>query len=694
MLHTRTLLAGAAFALLAGCGDSDLPTASAPSPASLRALGAEPLAGETAVTLTSGLPSSLCVDVSGGNPANGTPIIAWSCHGGANQQFTLNANSEIRTASGLCLDAASGRGRDGDAIIAYGCHGGANQKWTITAEGRVVGMNGKCLDIAGARTSPGTQLIIWTCHGGANQRWQVGGGAPAPTPPPAVPAPPAQIAGSAELPRASVDVTMPTQTGRTINVPAGGDLQAALDAAQPGDVVALAPGATYRGYFELWPKQGNGWIVVRTAIPDASLPAPGTRMTPARAAAANLAKIVTNHNGLATISTHAGVANWRFVGVEIGVDPSVNILYDIVALGTSGAEQQNMSQVPRNFVLDRVWVHGNPTLGFSRCVALNSANSAIVDSYLSDCHIRGGDSQAIAGWNGPGPYLIQNNYLDGAGENVMFGGADPWIQNLIPSDITIRGNHFHKPLGWQGVWSVKNLLEIKAGQRILVEGNIFENNWADAQVGFAFVFWSANAEGNALWSISQDITFRYNRVLNVRHGFNLADRYIPSLPSMRRVTIAHNVITGPDTIGGRMFQLTGDVQGVTVSNNTGFGGAHNVMFSTPAQPLPSFVFQNNIAGGDYTFFANGVALGAEAIPAMGIPAANVSGNVLVNAQNRMIPASNAQAPTVAALGFVNAGGGDFRLGAGSPFLASGTGGSTPGADIATITTMTQRVVGQ
>ena len=59
------------------------------------------------------------------------------------------------------------------------------------------------------------------------------------------------------------------------------------------------------------------------------------------------------------------------------------------------------------------------------------------------------DTQAIGGWNGPGPYLIENNYLEAAGENVMFGGADPTIPNLVPSDITLRLNHLIKPRSWQ-----------------------------------------------------------------------------------------------------------------------------------------------------------------------------------------------------------------------------------------------------
>ena len=48
-----------------------------------------------------------------------------------------------------------------------------------------------------------------------------------------------------ERPRRSVDITEVASTGRTISVHAGGSLQAAIDEARPGDVIALEPGATY-----------------------------------------------------------------------------------------------------------------------------------------------------------------------------------------------------------------------------------------------------------------------------------------------------------------------------------------------------------------------------------------------------------------------------------------------------------------
>jgi alpha-N-acetylglucosamine transferase len=73
----------------------------------------------------------------------------------------------------------------------------------------------------------------------------------------------------------------------------------------------------------------------------------------------------------------------------------------------------------------------------------------------------------------------------------MIGGADPTDAEGVASDIEIIHNHIHKPAYWNQNdptyngynWVIKNLFEIKHGKRWLIEGNIFENNWQDAQTG-------------------------------------------------------------------------------------------------------------------------------------------------------------------------------------------------------------------
>src|SRR5262249_31173267 len=130
----------------------------------------------------------------------------------------------------------------------------------------------------------------------------------------------------------------------------------------------------------------------------------------------------------------------------------------------------------------------------------------------------------------PGPFKIANNYLESTGENVLFGGADPHIPNMVPSDIEFRRNLCSKPLSWDyldpsyaGVsWVVKNLFEVKNGQRLLVDGNTFEYNWVAAQNGNAIVFTPRNQEGTAPWSRVQDVTFTNNIVRHTAAGITIA----------------------------------------------------------------------------------------------------------------------------------------------------------------------------
>src|SRR6185295_17777994 len=58
-------------------------------------------------------------------------------------------------------------------------------------------------------------------------------------------------------------------SGSSLRVPAGGDLQGALDRARPGDTIFLAAGATYTGTFNLPNKPGSEFIVIRSDAPDA-----------------------------------------------------------------------------------------------------------------------------------------------------------------------------------------------------------------------------------------------------------------------------------------------------------------------------------------------------------------------------------------------------------------------------------------
>src|SRR5690349_20345746 len=88
-----------------------------------------------------------------------------------------------------------------------------------------------------------------------------------------------------EPPRLFVDTRPVPPTGREIDVPAGGNFQAALQGAKPGDLIVLQAGAVYRGPFVLPRKTGDGWITIQSSAAAGALPGAGTRVSPTDAAA-------------------------------------------------------------------------------------------------------------------------------------------------------------------------------------------------------------------------------------------------------------------------------------------------------------------------------------------------------------------------------------------------------------------------
>jgi regulation of enolase protein 1 (concanavalin A-like superfamily) len=232
-------------------------------------------------------------------------------------------------------------------------------------------------------------------------------------------------------------------------------VQGAIDAAAPGDVILLRAGQTFTGNIVLRAKSSTAtaYITIRSDAADSMLPAPGVRLIPEGKSGANvtrgqLARLigVASDRAAPVIRTEAGAHHYLLQFLDIdGV--SSQGYYTLIALGENSTSQ-TLSNAPHHITFDRVYAHGHPTVGQQRGVALNGRDMQIVNSYLSD-FFSVDESQAIAGFNGAGPFLIENNFLEGATENVMFGGSDPKTANVVPSDIVIRGNYLYKRTAWQ-----------------------------------------------------------------------------------------------------------------------------------------------------------------------------------------------------------------------------------------------------
>src|SRR5215213_5562860 len=468
---------------------------------------------------------------------------------------------------------------------------------------------------------------------------------------------------------------------RIITVGPKDDLQAAINAAQLGDTIVVQAGVIFTGGFVLPAKSGSGEIVIQSSrlkeLPE------GVRVNPSQSAL--FAKLQSDTNAEPVVRTEAGAHHYRFHGIEFSTTTAKVRIYDLVRFGEGRHKQKTLDVVPHHFVIDRCYVHGFDTQDVQRGVTLNSGESTVTNSYISDIHSEGTEAQAISVWNGPGPFHIINNYLEAAGENIMIGGADPGVPNLVPSDIEIRRNYMFKPLSWKvgdpsyagRHWTVKNIFELKNAKNVVIDSNVFENCWTDAQSGIPILFTVRNQEGTAPWSIIQNITFTNNIVRGAEGGLNFlgSDNEKPSQRSSGAV-ISNNLFAD---IRGPFLTLNG-FNNVSLTHNTHLQtGNIMILYGTPVQ---QFVYRDNLTirgSKGYGVFGDATGEGTVALRKFA-PDFVFRNNVLIGADASQYPKENQYPASIDQVGFVNFEKGDYRLGPGSPYKKASTDSQAVGVD--------------
>ncbi len=478
----------------------------------------------------------------------------------------------------------------------------------------------------------------------------------------------------ATLPQRFVTHTFPTST-RSMLLHQGDNLQAAIDSARRGDEIVLARGAVFGGGFVLKRKATSGWIVIRS---ESAPSAPGERPVPSQFA--NAAKIVTGQNGVPALDAEPGVSGYWISGVEIAASANVTTLGSLVFLSSAQGVAAN---VPSRIVIERSYIHGHDQLNIQRCVHFDATDAAVTDSWISDCHFRGLDSQAILVITSPGKLLFRNNFLAGAGENLMIGGGGPNVSGMIPEDIEIVGNHFFKPLSWQAAgWSVKNLLEIKIGRRVDIRDNYLENCWVMGQIGFAVVIKAADQDA-APWVRTSDIVFRRNIVTGSAAGINIFE---DGPVGTNRVAILSNQFSriGLTSLGGvgRMVQLIGRLTDIEIRQNTMLFGqtasvASSALMMDGRGSERLNIINNVFEGGEYGFIASGGGSGVVGVQGYATTS-SVIGNAISISYGNGYGAANLIVPSVGSFGFASVATGDLRLVTSSIIKNAGARGATPG----------------
>jgi hypothetical protein len=277
-----------------------------------------------------------------------------------------------------------------------------------------------------------------------------------------------------------------------------------------------------------------------------------------------------------------------------------------------------------------------------------------------------------------------NNYLEAAGENVLFGGTDPFIPNLVPSDITLQRNYVSKPLAWRGgPWTIKNLIELKNAQRVTIDGNLLEHQWAAAQEGFAVVLTPRNQDGTAPWSIVQQVWFTNNLVRHVASVFDvLGNDDINHSQTTNAITIRNNIfldVSSANWGGSGWFLLTLGGRNLTVDHNTVFTDGMAVVFADLA-PVTGMTFTNNIVPDNaWAIKGPGTSPGNVTV-ATYYPGAAFRRNVFISGHSDSYPNDNYYPAGVDGVGYVDVAGGNYRLTATRPYRGAAPDGTTIGAD--------------
>jgi hypothetical protein len=531
----------------------------------------------------------------------------------------------------------------------------------------------------------------------------------------------------------------PTVTGITRNVTSASTLQSTLEESQPGDEIVISANVTFTGSVTLPLRCGTNpaWTIIRTSAMG-SLPPLGTRVHPATHASA-MPKILADQSSVPALKTRQATSStcvaqkFWIVGLEISVIPGIAVTGNLVEIGymtPGGSGEPDPARMARNIYVDRCFIHGAPSQGPNgketvHGVRLEGRSMALINSHLSDFQAIGNrQGQGLLVSDGVGPFQITNNYIEGSGQNVLFGGQDPASCSgpagcQIPSDITFTRNTVHKPLYWKknhpsyvaGTpnWCAGLLFELKNAQRVLVDGNDFQYSWWSGCNGmmsaFAVLLTPRNQDGNDHAATVRDVQFTNNYLAHITGGFSLLGRDDENPSQIQeRILIANNIVEdlspdwndGSGTAEGRLFQfLTPGSQytdgqrapkDVTIDHNTFVNidpdnNSYLYAWGDPAlRRMPGFTFTNNIVwegvygvmGGDAARAATqgnastfNTYFDSSLVFTNNVIVGGIESNYTASGGYPGNVSANRFPASAAAIGFRNMGGGDFCIPSGA-----------------------------
>jgi hypothetical protein len=525
-------------------------------------------------------------------------------------------------------------------------------------------------------------------------------------------------------------------TGGTVD----GTTLAAAQAIGP-TVIKLDNPTTYTANFTLPASSGAFWTYIVGSNFD-SLPVAGNRVTSTDTA--NLVAVnVPDGSALrAAIFVAPNAAKYRVVGIKSTFPDVAKVSFAAISGGlyttVTGTQTQitDTNDLPTDIIIDRCWVYGRDVTGRPDAygIVISGHGIAVIDSTIEGISATNGsgvsDPMGILIQNGGSQYLIENNFLEASGECVLVG-LDPATLE-IPSDVVIRGNHFFKPLHWMqehGTYDgyariCKNHLEFKNAERVVIEGNVFQNEWHNFQ-RTSLVLTVRNqghVGGDFPASVVQEFLIKDNYFIDVCQvfGMHVTDN-LASSDVTRRITFQNNLArgigfgSGTGLAGGQTFALSSPTTAILGTywrfihntmirhpSDAGAGYQYGAMFWTYA-PSGAQVFINDLVVRDNLIACTTAGGNGRGLAGTGLsPGTIIEGTATLNERatvydcrknvffggvgSQTYPADNytGAAITAASVVFENwavSASGDYRLAAGSPYNNLATDGTDIGCDV-------------
>lgn len=223
----------------------------------------------------------------------------------------------------------------------------------------------------------------------------------------------------------------------------------------------------------------------------------------------------------------------------VNFEATSNGVQSVVRIGANDTSQTTLAQEPYNITLRNVIV---PTHRGKRGFEINAREFLVEDCGVFDTWSAAQvDSQGIAIYNSSGNGIVRGGYYEAGSENVLIGGDTMKMVGVEVTNVIFEYVTLQKPLWWKtdGINRVvKNLFELKRGRFITLRNSLLDGSWHAAQAGHAIVL-TPTLDGQIT-----DITIQDTTIRNVGNALQILGRaYAYHTPSRIGVTFQRNDVT-------------------------------------------------------------------------------------------------------------------------------------------------------